>query len=109
MTEPAKVDIFCYALAAQGKRLFELEQMLFSLDPGFMAVLEQPQALLFQTNQILTDLNSMTQVQPSSIAPAVPPVSLYPQLFGWNPRHSPSRGMTENPKHASLDSVLINL
>lgn len=42
MMEPAKVDHFCYALAAQGKRLFELEQMLFSLDPGFMAVSAVP-------------------------------------------------------------------
>lgn len=52
--DPEKEDAFHHALAVQGKRLYELEQMLSNLGPGVQSLLEQLQALALQTNQILT-------------------------------------------------------
>lgn len=60
MTAPTKVDVFCHALAAQGKCHSELEQMLSSLGPGVQSMSEQLQVLMLLTNRIMTHQDSAT-------------------------------------------------
>lgn len=115
MTDPAKGDVLGHALAAQGRRLTEVERALSGLGPGVQSLSEQLQALAARTNQIMARFDSMapaptgSAISATSATSAPSPSPLASPVHQSEPRAPPIERYDGNPETCRSFLTLCSL